>query len=105
MESEELIFDCDGTLVISMHIHFMAWRNTLDKYGYKLTEEQFYSLTGQPTWRLVKMLADEHGATVDVQSIAREKEEDFVRMIHLVEPIQTIVQIARENVGAKKMAV
>jgi beta-phosphoglucomutase family hydrolase len=105
MESEALIFDCDWTLVNSMPVHYTAWCKTLNKYGFSLTEERFYSLAGQPTWRLVEMLAVEHGATVDVQSIAREKEEDFVQMIHLVEPIQTIVQIARENVGAKKMAV
>ena len=104
-DCEALIFDCDGTLVNSMPIHFSAWRNTLGKYGFTLTEERFYSLAGQPTWRLVEMLAAEHGATVDVRAVAREKEDDFVRQIHLVRAIEPIVEIARRYVGRKRMAV
>lgn len=100
-----LIFDCDGTLVNSMPVHFTAWQSTLSRYGFQLTEERFYSQAGQPTWRLVEMLANEHGATVDVQAVAREKEDDFVQRIHLVQPIETVVKIARRHVGVKKMAV
>lgn len=105
MECEALIFDCDGTLVNSMPVHFSAWRNTLGKHGFELTEKRFYSLAGQPTWRLVEMLAEEHGATVDVRAVAHEKEQDFVRLLHLVHPIESVIQIARENVGKKKLAV
>lgn len=100
-----LIFDCDGTLVNSMPLHFAAWKNTLGRYGFVLTEERFYALAGQPTWRLVEMLATEHGATVDTHAVAREKEADFVRQIHLVQAIEPIVEIARRYVGHKQMAV
>jgi HAD superfamily hydrolase (TIGR01509 family) len=51
------------------------------------------------------MLAEEAGLSVDVLAITREKEEDFVQLIHLVEPIESIVQIARAHVGVKKLAV
>jgi beta-phosphoglucomutase family hydrolase len=105
MESEALIFDCDGTLVNSMPVHFTAWRKTLGKHGFELTEERFYSLAGQPTWRLVEMLAAENGATVDVCAVAREKEQDFIELLHLIQPIETTVQIARRHLGQKKMAV
>ena len=105
MDCEALIFDCDGTLVNSMPVHFTAWRKTLGKHGFELTEKRFYSLAGQPTWRLVEMLAEEHGATVDVRAVAREKEQDFVQLLHLVQPIDTVIQIARENFGKKKLAV
>jgi beta-phosphoglucomutase family hydrolase len=105
VDGEALIFDCDGTLVNSMPVHYTAWCRTLGRYGFTLTEERFYSLAGQPTWRLVEMLATERGVTVDIQAVAREKEDDFVQMIHLVQPIETIIQIARQHVGARKMAV
>ena len=105
MDCEALIFDCDGTLVNSMPVHYSAWQKTLGKYGFTLTEERFYSLAGQPTWRLVEMLADENNVSIDIRAVAHEKEQDFVQMIHLVQPIHPIVQIARENVGAKKLAV
>jgi beta-phosphoglucomutase family hydrolase len=105
MDIQALIFDCDGTLVDSMPVHYAAWTKTLSKYGFTFTEKRFYSFAGQPTWRLVEMLAEEHGATVDVQTVAREKEDDFLLSLHLVKPIEPVVAIAREARGQKKMAV
>lgn len=105
MDIQALIFDCDGTLVDSMPLHYVAWRNTLSRYGFTFTQERFYSFAGQPTWRLVEMLAAEHGVSVDVHAVAREKEDDFLRSIHLVQPIERIVSIARASHGRKKMAV
>lgn len=75
------------------------------RYGFTFTEERFYSFAGQPTWRLVEMLAAEHGVTVDVPAVAREKEEDFLRTLHLVKPIEPVVEIARQSRGQKKMGV
>lgn len=103
--ADGLIFDCDGTLVDSMPVHYVAWRNTLEKYGFTFTEQRFYSLAGQPTWHIVKLLADEHQATVDVHAVAREKEVDFLRKLHTVRPIGPIVDFARRHVGKKKLAV
>ena len=105
MDIQALIFDCDGTLVDSMPVHYAAWKATLARYGFSFTRERFYSFAGQPTWRLVEMLAQEHGISVDVLAVAREKEADFLRSIHLVKPIERIVSIARQAVGQKKMAV
>jgi beta-phosphoglucomutase family hydrolase len=102
---QALIFDCDGTLVDSMPVHYASWKTTLSRYGFSFTEERFYSFAGQPTWRLVEMLAHEHGVSVDVIAVAREKEADFLRSIHLVKPIERIVAIARQSLGQKKMAV
>lgn len=100
-----LIFDCDGTLVNSMPVHFAAWQKTLLKHGLNLSEDRFYRLAGRPTWRLVELLAEEIGISVDVHAITREKEEDFLQLIHLVEPIHVIVEIARSHIGLKKLAV
>src|SRR6187549_1512662 len=102
---QALIFDCDGTLVDSMPVHYASWKTTLSRYGFSFSEERFYSFAGQPTWRLVEMLAHEHGVSVDVIAVAREKEADFLRSIHLVKPIDRIVQIARQSFGTKQMAV
>jgi beta-phosphoglucomutase family hydrolase len=102
---QAIIFDCDGTLVDSMPVHFSAWRSTLSRYGFTFTEERFYGFAGQPTWRLVEMLAAEHGTTVDIHAVARQKEDDFLKLIHLVKPIEPIVAIARSSHRQKKMAV
>jgi len=104
-EPAALIFDCDGTLVDSMPIHYVAWRDTMERHGFVFSEERFYQHAGQPTWHIIQMLAEERGVTVDVPALSREKEQEFVRIIHLVQPIAAIVAIARQNRGLKKMAV
>jgi beta-phosphoglucomutase-like phosphatase (HAD superfamily) len=39
-----IIFDCDGTLVDSMPIHYVAWVESLNHFGapFDFTEEVFY---------------------------------------------------------------
>ena len=46
MEPEGLIFDCDGTLVDTMPIHFKAWSSTTKVHGLVFPEDRFYALGG-----------------------------------------------------------
>lgn len=41
-----VIFDCDGTLVDSEGLHFLSWREALDKEGVIITEEDYYPFSG-----------------------------------------------------------
>ena len=53
MEPEGLIFDCDGTLVDTMPIHFKAWSITTKKYGLIFPEDRFYALGGLFLYSLI----------------------------------------------------
>jgi beta-phosphoglucomutase-like phosphatase (HAD superfamily) len=37
------LFDCDGTIVDSMPLHFVAWSKALHEWACAITEEQFYA--------------------------------------------------------------
>lgn len=100
-----IIFDCDGTLTHSMPLHFVAWKETLLKYGITFTEERFYSLAGVPTDKIIRMLASEQRIDVDPKSVGDEKEEAFVRNMHLLGPIPAVVDFAKEWVKTKPAAV
>ncbi len=104
-EIQGLIFDCDGTLADTMPLHFHAWRSTLDRYGIELNEDRFYSLGGQPTVKIVQLLAGEQGLDLDAEAVANEKEEAFLVRLSEVKPIAPIVDIVRANVGKLPMAV
>ena len=52
-----LIFDCDGTLTDSMPLHFIAWNQTMQKFGIEFPEDRFYALGGIPSDKIVQMLA------------------------------------------------
>ena len=92
---EALIFDCDGTLTDSMPIHYVAWHRTMQNYGIQFPEDRFYSLGGIPTDKIIRMLADEQQVEVDAHKAAIAKENAFLELLHLLEPIQQVVAVAR----------
>jgi beta-phosphoglucomutase family hydrolase len=101
------IFDCDGTLVDSMPVHFRAWQAVLQQRGLPglLSEELFYNLGGVPTPRIVEVLNERHGTALDPEEICREKEEAYEAVLPAVRRIEPVVAIAREAVGRWPMAV
>lgn len=100
-----IIFDCDGTLVDSMPIHFLAWHRTMQRYGMELPEDRFYALGGMPSHRIIELLAAEQSVSVDAVHAAHEKEQAFLDLIHLLKPIEPVMAVARENRGRKPIAV
>lgn len=105
MQPRALIFDCDGTLADTMPLHWRVWRDLTRKYGFHLTEERFYQFGGVPTREILQTLCREQGLTLDCEAIAREKEAGYLELLGHVEPIPTIVGIARAHVGRLPMAV
>lgn len=100
-----LIFDCDGTLADTMPSHYEAWVAVLDRYGLEMSEDRFYALGGWPTRKVAELLAGEAGRNVDVERLAMEKEGLFHDNLHLVAPIDPVVQVVREFHGRLPMAV
>jgi HAD superfamily hydrolase (TIGR01509 family) len=92
---DALIFDCDGTLSDSMPVHYLAWRETMSRYGIAFTEQRFYSLAGVPTDKIIQLLSVEQGVTVDVQQAAMEKEQGFNDLLHLLHPVEPVIAVAK----------
>jgi beta-phosphoglucomutase-like phosphatase (HAD superfamily) len=100
-----IIFDCDGTLADTMPLHWRAWQVVARRYNLTFPEERFYSLGGVPSRDILKMLGEEQSVVLDHLAVAREKEAEYLPLIAQVEPINTVVGVARENFGRIPMAV
>jgi beta-phosphoglucomutase family hydrolase len=100
-----LIFDCDGTLTDSMPLHYLAWREVMGRHGIAFDEDRFYALGGMPTDKIIAMLAQEHGVSLNALEVAHEKEQAFLDNLHLLEEIPAITAIVRAERGRKRMAV
>ncbi len=100
-----LIFDCDGSLVDSMPAHFAAWQATLGPLGIQLTEERFYGLAGTPTDRIAAILVREHQVEADPREVSTQKETHYLNSLHLLRPIEPVVEIVRQSLGRKRLAV
>lgn len=102
---EGIIFDCDGTLADTMPLHWRAWQIITARHRLHLPEDRFYALGGIPSRDILKMLAQEQGLTIDHLAVAREKEAEYLPLIAQVEPINTVVGVARANHGKIPLAV
>ncbi len=105
MQHAAIIFDCDGTLVDSMPVHYEAWTLTLRRYGLDLSEDEFYALGGWPTYQVAEHVIRRAGLNLDVEAIAIEKESEFERNLHLVEAITPVTTVARDHHGKIPLAV
>lgn len=105
MTHQALIFDCDGTLADTMPIHYLAWTESLLAHGIEFPEDRFYALGGCPPAKIIALLAEEQGRTVDAVEMAAEKEALFLRSIPQIQPIPYVVDVVRRHHGRLPMAV
>jgi beta-phosphoglucomutase family hydrolase len=100
-----LIFDCDGTLVDTMPLHWQAWRRVTQRHGLQFPEDRFYALGGVPSRDILQLLATEQGRSLDHLAIAHEKEEAYLKLMPQAGLIPAVVEVARQNHGKIPMAV
>ena len=100
-----IIFDCDGTLADTMPLHWRAWQVITARHRLNLPQDRFYALGGVPSRDILKLLSAEQGVALDALAVSREKEAEYLPLIAQVEPINTVVGVARENYGKIPLAV
>jgi beta-phosphoglucomutase-like phosphatase (HAD superfamily) len=88
-----------------MPLHWRAWQVITSRHQLQLPQDRFYALGGVPSRDILKMLSEEQGVPLDHLAVAREKEVEYRPLIAQVEPINTVVGIAREHYGRIPLAV
>lgn len=68
------LFDCDGTIVDSMPLHYLAWSKALADWGCTFAEDRFYAWGGRPVAEIVAALNEQHGLAMPVEQVAARKE-------------------------------
>ena len=101
------IFDCDGTLVDSMPLHFQAWTASLRHHRapFDFTEDYFYSMAGVREQDVVTLLNREHGTDVDPDAVAETKADIFRELIPQVPQVRPVAEFARTLLGRHPLAV
>ena len=101
-----LIFDCDGTLVDSMPLHYEVWVTVLRRYGLEYPEARFYEWAGTPNDEIVRRLAVEQGVACDHVAVAAERDAFFHDLPEsALRPVRAVVDIVRASYRALPMAV
>jgi len=99
------IFDCDGTIADTMPIHYRAWSQAMTELGGQFPEDLFYQWGGMPTPVIVAKLNAIYQLELDVDETVRRKEAAYLASVHEVEPVEPVLEFARELRGKKPMAI
>jgi HAD superfamily hydrolase (TIGR01509 family) len=99
------LFDCDGTIVDSMPLHYVAWKRALGELGCPFPEERFYAWGGMPVHAIISALNEEHGLTMPVDDTAHVKEQYYAEMIEDLKAIPEVLAHIEDQHGKIPFAV
>ena len=100
-----LIFDCDGTLVDSMSLHMKAWEKAFIFFNAKYDFEFLNSAKGMKETEIIEWYNEKFGTSINLQEIVSKKHDFFTENIDKVQPLEPIVNIAKEYFGKLPLAV
>jgi beta-phosphoglucomutase len=81
MKFEGAIFDIDGVVIDTAHMHHKSWETVLKKYGMKFTYGDFKSkIDGLPRAKGAKRILP-HFSNKQIQHVFEEKQKHFIRFL------------------------
>ncbi len=99
------LFDCDGTIVDSMPLHYIAWKQTLAEWNCPFEEELFYAWGGRPVSEIIASLNQMHGLSMPVDVVAHRKENHYYELLPEIKAIPEVVEHVHAKHGLIPMAV
>ena len=99
------IFDCDGTVVDSMPLHYRAWKAALAEWNCDFPEDLFYSWGGKPVSNIIADLNKMHGLNMPVESLATRKEALYLAQLPSLKVIPEVVEHINGQYGRIPFAV
>jgi beta-phosphoglucomutase family hydrolase len=93
-ELEAVIWDMDGVLADTAPHHFRAWRETFAKRGISFTEADFMRGFGVRNNVIIRNVLGEKTTDAEIETIAREKEATFRRIIGKdIKPLPGVLEL------------
>lgn len=101
------IFDNDGTLALSMRLHFEAWLFAYENNGarFTLTREYAQSLAGVCMLETVRRVNADFGESLDPEKVVADQEDYYRSNLHRVPPNQPVVDFAKRVAKTHPVAV
>jgi beta-phosphoglucomutase family hydrolase len=104
-EFRAYLFDCDGTIVDSMPLHYIAWKKALAEWNCGFEEELFYSWGGRPVKEIIATLNQMHGLNMPVDTVAKRKESLYFELEDELKAIPEVVEQIEAKHGRIPLAV
>jgi HAD superfamily hydrolase (TIGR01509 family) len=99
------LFDCDGTVVDSMPLHFIAWTKALAEWNCRFDEQLFYRWGGMPPVEIVATLNRMQGLQMPVKAVAERKENLYYEQLPNLKPVPEVLEHINAKYGQIPFAV
>ena len=99
------LFDCDGTIVDSMPLHFIAWSKALGEWNCPFDEELFYAWGGRPVREIIAALNEMHRLKMPVLGVAERKESYYFELLPQLKAVPEVLEHICEQYGRIPFAV
>lgn len=99
------LFDCDGTIVDSMPLHYIAWKKALAEWNCAFEEDLFYAWGGRPVTEIIAALNRMQGLDMPVDAVARRKENLYFELEDQLTAIPEVLEHIHAKHGHIPLAV
>jgi beta-phosphoglucomutase family hydrolase len=99
------IFDCDGTIVDSMPLHYRAWKAALAEWNCDFPEDLFYSWGGMPVREIISELNQIYSLDMPIDSLATRKESLYLAQLPSLKVIPEVLEHINAQYGKIPFAV
>jgi HAD superfamily hydrolase (TIGR01509 family) len=99
------LFDCDGTIVDSMPLHYLAWKQALAEWNCTFPEELVYAWGGRPVTEIIHDLNEQQGLSMPVDAVGRRKESLYYELLPQLKVVPEVVEHVYAQHGSIPMAV
>ncbi len=99
------LFDCDGTIVDSMPLHYVAWKRVLSEWNCEFAEDVFYAWGGMPVAEIIATLNARHGLAMPVEDVARRKEALYFEILPELKAVPEVLEHIEASHGQIPFAV
>ena len=99
------LFDCDGTIVDSMPLHYIAWKKALAEWNCTFDEQLFYAWGGTPTAEVISLLNKRQGLSMPIEVVATRKEDLYLERLSQLKAIPEVVEHIEAQYGRIPFAV
>ncbi len=99
------LFDCDGTVVDSMPLHYIAWTKALAEWNCPFDEQLFYKWGGMPPEEIVATLNRMEGLQMPVKAVAERKENLYYELLPQLKPVPEVLEHINAKYGRIPFAV
>ena len=104
-EFRAYLFDCDGTIVDSMPLHYVAWKKALGEWNCPFDEALFYAWGGRPVKEIIAALNEMHGLEMPVDVLAKRKEGLYFELEDELKAIPEVIEHIEAKHGHIPLAV